>query len=199
MAFLLVLGFMGGAVVGYGLGGTPPVTVPARVAATGVLGKASVAQPCTPTEADRMLRTADAAAFEPVPPPAPVAAGNRSATKHPVATATTATTATAESPAATTSSPGEPASAVAPETRTKYAVQLGVFGVAGNAERLASRVRARGYDPIITAMRNRSGQWLKRVNLSVYTDEDEATAAARTFRTREGLPAVVVALQEDRK
>lgn len=79
----------------------------------------------------------------------------------------------------------------------RYAVQLGVFGVDANADRLAARLRRRGYDPLVAAMRNRSGQWMKRVSLAVYDSEQEAELAASAFQDREGMPAVVVAFRED--
>lgn len=79
----------------------------------------------------------------------------------------------------------------------RYAVQVGVFGVEENAERLAERLRHQGYDPLVTALRNRSGQWLQRVHLSVYGSEASAREAARSFTEREGIPAVVVALHEE--
>lgn len=80
-----------------------------------------------------------------------------------------------------------------PAADAGYAVQVGVFGVEANAERLVAQLRSRGYDPLVTALRNRSGHWMQRVQLSTYPTERAASAAADTFRVREGMPAVVVA------
>ena len=89
-------------------------------------------------------------------------------------------------------SDSEPTAAASP----RYVVQVGVFGVERNAERMVVRLRARGYDPLVTAVRNRSGQWLQRVQLSAYGTEGDAVAAAESFTDREGLPAVVVTMAE---
>ncbi len=79
----------------------------------------------------------------------------------------------------------------------RWTVQLGVFGVESNADRMAARLRARGYDPLVTAVRNRSGGWLRRVHLDLYRTEAAALAAARRFRGAEGMPAVAVQLADD--
>ncbi len=83
------------------------------------------------------------------------------------------------------------------ERNVRFAVQVGAFGVEANADRMLQRLRGKGYDPLVTAVRNRSGQWMSRVNLSVYESEAVAVAAAESFSSTEGAPAVVVALWDD--
>lgn len=83
------------------------------------------------------------------------------------------------------------------ERNVRFAVQVGAFGVEANADRMLQRLRGKGYDPLVTAVRNRSGQWMSRVNLSVYESEAAAVAAAESFSSTEGAPAVVVALWDD--
>ena len=83
------------------------------------------------------------------------------------------------------------------ERNVRFAVQVGAFGVEANADRMLQRLRGKGYDPLVTAVRNRSGQWMSRVNLSVYDSEAVAVAAAESFSSTEGAPAVVVALWDD--
>ena len=83
------------------------------------------------------------------------------------------------------------------ERNVRFAVQVGAFGVEANADRMLQRLRGKGYDPLVTAVRNRSGQWMSRVNLSVYESEAVAVAAAESFSSMEGAPAVVVALWDD--
>lgn len=84
-----------------------------------------------------------------------------------------------------------------PEPSEVWTVQVGVFGVERNADRMAARLRSRGYDPLVTAVRNRSGDWLRRVHFELHRTEAEALAAARRFAGAEGMPAVAVRLAED--
>lgn len=79
-----------------------------------------------------------------------------------------------------------------PVEELEYAVQLGVFRVESNVLALTADLRRRGYDPLVVAMRNRSGQWLRRVHLSVFGRRESAAMAARSFREKEGLDAIVV-------
>jgi len=74
----------------------------------------------------------------------------------------------------------------------RYAVQIGAFGVRENAESLAQDLRRRGYDPLIVAVRSRSGDWLNHVHLSLHEDEASARAMARRFSEQETLSALVV-------
>lgn len=73
-----------------------------------------------------------------------------------------------------------------------YAVQVGAFGVRGNADALAADLRARGYEPLIVAAQNRHGDWLEHVHLSIHPDEASAQAVAENFARSERLTAVVV-------
>ncbi len=74
----------------------------------------------------------------------------------------------------------------------RYAVQVGAFGVRENAHALASDLRARGYEPLIVTARNRRGDWLEHVHLSIHADEASARAMAEDFARIERLNAVVV-------
>ena len=78
----------------------------------------------------------------------------------------------------------------------EYAVQVGVFGVEANVTALTADLRRRGYDPLVVAMRNRSGQWLQRVHVSVFGRRESAVMAARSFREKEGMGAIVVRYTE---
>ena len=78
----------------------------------------------------------------------------------------------------------------------EYAVQVGVFGVEANVVAFTANLRRRGYDPLVVAMRNRSGQWLQRVHLSVFGRRESAVVAARSFREKEGMDAIVVPYTE---
>lgn len=187
MFLLLTFGFTAGAVVGFGVRGGGSTPAPAAstggagpaVTSTAATERCEPAQPLPMREADAGI-AAPPGAEEPEVAPfrAPVTAVAQAAPEPEVA----------EPPAADAS---------IDDVREKYAVQLGVFGVEANAKRLASDLRRRGYDPLVAATRNRSGQWLKRVSLAVYDSEAEAELAAQAFKQREGLPAVVVAFREE--
>lgn len=166
---LMVVGFTAGAVTGFGLH--------ARSLAEG---------------------TAPVPAEAPAPEAAPTAAVQASTTQsvpvcEPAEPAILRTADVWEGPG-----PADPVGPAAParEATRRYVVQVGVFGVERNAERMVVQLRARGYDPLVTAVRNRSGQWLQRVQLSAYGTEGDAVAAAESFTDREGLPAVVVTMAE---
>ncbi len=45
-------------------------------------------------------------------------------------------------------------------------------------------------------MRNRSGQWLQRVHVSVFARQESAAMAARSFQEKEGQDAIVVRYTE---
>lgn len=185
---LMVVGFTAGAVTGFGLHarslaeGPPavPAEAPAPEAAPAPAVQASTTQSvpvCEPAE-PAILRTADV--WEgpgPADPVGPAAPGVRDRTVE-------------------QGLPGPDAAPPAREATPRYVVQVGVFGVERNAERMVVQLRARGYDPLVTAVRNRSGQWLQRVQLSAYGTEGDAVAAAESFTDREGLPAVVVTMAE---
>jgi cell division septation protein DedD len=180
---LLVLGFVAGAVVGFGAHldtvgaaasplteSTPavsPLTEPTRVVSTVATDERCVEDGVAATDPVRTQSMALA-----VPVSSETSVSRTDATEAP----------------AVSKRADEPAHARHPE----YAVQVGVFGVDANAEALATKLRGRGYDPLVIAMRNRSGRWLKRVHLSVFENEASAVLAARAFRDREGLPAIVV-------
>jgi cell division septation protein DedD len=91
--------------------------------------------------------------------------------------------------AVATPEPPEPLEAV---PAGRYAVQVGAFGVRENAHALASDLRARGYEPLIITARNRRGDWLEHVHLSIHADEASARAMAEDFARMERLNAVVV-------
>jgi cell division septation protein DedD len=183
-SLLLVFCFTAGAVVGFAVHGDMSA-IPGPVDAGGAAAtQASLSDACVPApEAAALQRSASAdvaspPAVELVTPPVQVA-------EEPAA-------AVAELPAPDTQEAAEPPSG-------KWAVQLGVFGVAANADRLAADLRRRGYEPRVAATRGRAGRWMQRVSLAVYDSEEDAQLAARDFQTREGLPAVVVAFREDER
>ncbi len=177
---LVAIGFTTGAVVGFGLHPEAAALVEARpaVPASRTATRVASAEPCVPADSGRAVGMA--------------------AAKTPDSTRTGAPE-HVDSADARVDPPSRPRTVVAeapthrPASGPRYAVQVGVFGVPANAKRLAARLRSRGYDPLVTAMRNRSGHWLRRVDLSVFADQDEAQDSAASFRVREGLPAVVVA------
>ncbi len=179
VALLLALGFATGAVVGFAArgGAAAPVPAGARPAAVTV-HQTSSAQPCVPAASAPAVSVAD--------------------TLHPAAAPSTTLRATA--PGRTRGGAASPAAvseraAIARrsvQARHRYAVQVGVFAVPDNAHRLAHHLRARGYDPLVVAMRNRSGHWMRWVDLSVFRTRDQARVAAASFRAHERLPAVVV-------
>lgn len=189
MAALLSLGFVAGAVVGYGVRVDPELQtlvdgLPVAAATQGELS-------CGPTEEPtRLVQSPEAveALTESLQPQSSVA---------PPAETRPAETRTATR--SVTPPPSQPVIPPTPEATSpsgRYAVQLGVFGVETNADRFATSLRGRGYDPLVVAARNRSGQWMKRVHLGVFDTEASALAAAETFNSREGLPAVVVTFDE---
>ncbi len=198
---LVGLGFTTGAVIGFGL--HPEIGDAAGTSARAApqpVRQASAAQPCPAPDSGRAVGMASAAH-----------SGRTSAVRDPGArvsdpgvvvskrTGKELAQAPAQPRNEVARAPARPGSEMARATAPpgpSYAVQVGVFGVSRNADRLAARLRNRGYDPLITAMRNRSGHWLRRVALSLYSTQDEAQDAAASFRAREGLPAVVVVYRE---
>ncbi|MGY8799724.1 MAG: SPOR domain-containing protein [Longimicrobiales bacterium] len=188
MVALLGLGFVAGAVVGYGVHVDPQL----RSAADGVsiamdLQDAPACLPADPV--NTQLAAADAPTDEAAPTAesmlsdrATVAMNDALMRRRTLAAAASDLSQTAEMP-----------SAIGLEgARKGYAVQLGAFGVEENADRFAGSLRGRGYDPLVVAARNRSGQWIKRVHLQVFESEASALLAAESFSTHEGIPAVVV-------
>ena len=213
MAALLSLGFVAGAVVGYGVRVDPErqTLVDGLPGAAATQGELS----CGPTEEPtRLVQSPEAVEAlteslrpesDAAPSPAETPSATRTATQpvspmpnQSTAQPTSQPTTQAVTPPLTqplTPPVVSPTLDAAPATG-RYAVQLGVFGVETNADRFATSLRGRGYDPLVVAARNRSGQWMKRVHLAVFDTEASALAAAESFNLREGLPAVVVTFEE---
>ena len=192
VASLLVLGFTAGAVVGFWVHGGGELPAGVTAAPPSVVPATTAPQTCVPAEADAPLRMAE------LPPPAETAEPGSATGAGDVFGVD------AVDPGIDEAGDGAGDPAFDFETpyvpvRPRYAVQVGVFGVDTNADRMVDQLRRRGYDPLVTAVRNRSGQWMKRVSLSVYDSEDLARMAAETFTHREGLPAVVVAHREEQE
>lgn len=183
---LVAIGFTMGAVVGFGLqseaGTLAETTLGASAPKAG--HRIAAAEPCVPADSGRAVGMAAAKGAD---------STHAGASGH------------ADSTSARVGAPARPRVLAAPApvrhraAGPRYAVQVGVFGVPRNAARLAAHLKRRGYDPLVTAMRNRSGHWLRRVDLSVFETQDEAQDSAASFRTREGLPAVVVVYRESER
>lgn len=218
MVALLGLGFLAGAVVGYGAHVDPVLQSAVEGLAVAANGEAMTCLPAesassrlaTAESTPNSRETAGSGEAEPVnlnrsqAPAEAVGAplsGRAAETARALSgdlarTAASRTLPTARDDGAIGVGEASPAAA---SVTGRFAVQLGVFGVESNADRFARGLRGRGYDPLVVAARNRSGQWMKRVHLSVFDSEESALAAAETFITREGLPAVVVMYDEGQR
>jgi DedD protein len=115
----------------------------------------------------------------------------------PVAVSTAAPAQTpdaADAPAATVAAPARPAALDTPQADShpagQWSVQLGSFGDAANAKRLASRVDAYGYDPAVSDVRA-SGKVMHRVRLGPYATRGEAEAVTSSLSVH-GFVAQVV-------
>lgn len=72
-----------------------------------------------------------------------------------------------------------------------WAVQLGSFSAAGNADALASRMREAGFEAFVQRIQASNGT-MYRVRVGPVADRDAAEALAVRVRERSGEPAVVV-------
>lgn len=76
----------------------------------------------------------------------------------------------------------------------QFALQAGAFILAENAEALATRLMALGYEPRTRSVLAPGGRALVAVDLSYHETEAEARSAAQSFTEREGLPVAVVSV-----
>lgn len=80
------------------------------------------------------------------------------------------------------------------QTKKAYSVQVGAFLVKENAERLAARLRQRGYNPYVKGLLDRLEKEWHTVRLRDFTDFEEALRLAETYRIQEGKLAIVTPL-----
>jgi len=117
--------------------------------------------------------TSDVAA----PPPAPRAAGEKSAR-------------TPDIPPVATAREPAPIAAIGTEPTARLAVQVGAFGDAASAEKLAERLRRKGFPAFVSPSTGASGaRW--RVRVGPMSSRDDADRTAARLKTEERLPTWV--------
>lgn len=93
------------------------------------------------------------------------------AASEPVAAAPEATK-PAPKPETRTTTPPEPA--ITPVERGAYAVQVGSFGSADNADREVARLKALGWQPLVRAGNNSAGEMVFRVWIAWFSSRQDA-------------------------
>jgi len=124
-------------------------------------------------EAPAPAETSDVAA----PPPAPSAAGEKSAR-------------TPEIPSVATAREPAPIAAIGTEPTARLAVQVGAFGDAASAEKLAETLRRKGFPAFVSPSTGASGaRW--RVRVGPMSAREDADRTAARLKTEERLPTWV--------
>ena len=150
--------------------GTPaPAARPIPTSAPGVV----------PAQASPASRDAAPDSGLATPPAMPSAAAART-TPHPAPAATAPAATPASSPAATPS-----------PARGGWAVQVGAFGSAATAQKMADQLKAAGYRAYVSPVA-RSGKTLHRVRVGPEAERARAEGLAASLKARD-LPATVVA------
>jgi cell division septation protein DedD len=168
-AFLAVLVFFGGVVVGFS---AQEQVAEAPAAATVAAPVLTAAAACPVETAPKVLAaetskfTSNVAQLEPLPRPEIVPVSE------------------AEPPVG-----DEPEAPAVPVNR--YAVQIGAFRQESNARNMIALLRTRGYDAVVVPERVK-GEMLRSVRLSESEEWDRAWAMAKDFTAREQMDAMVV-------
>jgi DedD protein len=133
-----------------------------------------------PAEAQSPAETGDVAAAPPAAP-APSGASAREAAPAPVAKA---------APAPAVREPA-PIAAIEAEPSPRLAVQVGAFGDAASAEKLAGTLRRKGFPAFVSPSTGASGaRW--RVRVGPMTSRDDADRTAARLKSEERLPTWVI-------
>jgi DedD protein len=84
-----------------------------------------------------------------------------------------------------------PIAAIEAEPTARLAVQVGAFGDAASAEKLAGTLRRKGFPAFVSPSTGDSGaRW--RVRVGPMTSRDDADRAAARLKTEERLPTWVI-------
>jgi DedD protein len=155
-----------------GSGTAGPMTAPAASPAASPAPSPGLASTSGPPAAAQP-------AVQPGPAPAP------SAVEGPAPTVTT--------PVAAQSAPATQAPPPAPSIpgRGGWAVQVGAFGSAATADKLARELQSAGFEAYVAPV-SRAGKALNRVRVGPESERSRAEALATSLKAR-GLPATVVA------
>jgi cell division septation protein DedD len=131
-------------------------------------------------EAPPPAETGDVAAPPPAAPPPP---GTPAPKAAPAPAAKPAPTAAAREPA--------PIAAIDAEATPRLAVQVGAFGDAASAEKLAGTLRRKGFPAFVSPSTGASGaRW--RVRVGPMTSRDDADRTAARLKSEERLPTWVI-------
>jgi cell division septation protein DedD len=84
--------------------------------------------------------------------------------------------------------------ATAPPEKMAFSVQTGVFIEEKNAEDMVKALNEKGYDPYIFETMSSKNEPLYLVRIGDYPDLDDASRALSEFRNKEGMQAIITAI-----